>query len=253
MKPLRNDLLFAFIKCFFQIVLSVIYSPLTAPWLGKRSVIHVKGEILGEFKDIYIFMSLTLAFFLGSFSSHLESCSQTSGGYEELGAALRVGASCSGKAKQEQGRAQGRMTQASCSHPQGGELLFLVFFGFILPEVFKLLDLRLPGENVSLREEVKLASLLLLVCAAQGFRATEVLSVYLCSPDQQISLHQLRLRPKGQLAIKSLHDSGVSYFHNCVMSLWKELVAWQSGDVEFLAIFLYFESATKIFVNVAHL
>ena len=98
-------------------------------------------------------------------------------GYKELRTALRVGASCSGKAKQERGSAQGRMTQANCSQPQGRELLFLLFFGFILPDFFKLLDLRLPGEIVSFREEAKLTPLLLLILAAQGFRAAEVLSV----------------------------------------------------------------------------
>ena len=102
------------------------------------------------------------------------------------------------------------MTQASCSQPQGGKFLFLLFFGLILPDSFKLLDLRPPGESVSLREGAKLATLLLLVWVAQGFWATEVLSVFMSSPDQQISQDQLRLRPKVQLAVRSLHHSRVS-------------------------------------------
>lgn len=102
------------------------------------------------------------------------------------------------------------MTQASCSQPQGGKLLFLLFFGLVLPDSFKLLDLRPPGESVSLREGAKLTTVLLLVWVAQGFWATEVLSVFMSSPDQQISQDQLRLRPKVQLAMRSLHHSGVS-------------------------------------------
>lgn len=183
MKLLGNDLLFAFIKCSCWVTLSVYHPTSTTPRLEKRSMIHIKGEditgeILGEFKGIYILMPLSLAFlFWILFLTFGILLPRRLEGYKGLGAALHVGASCSGKTKQKQGRAQGRMTQASCSQPQGGELLFLLFFGFILPNSFKLLDHGPPGESVSLREGAKLATVLLLVWVAQGFWATEVLFV----------------------------------------------------------------------------
>lgn len=86
--------------------------------IGKKELIHIKGEattgeILGEFKGIYILMSLTLASFLDP-SLHIWNLApRPLEGYKELKAVLRVGASCSGKAKQEQGRTQGRIAQAN--------------------------------------------------------------------------------------------------------------------------------------------
>ena len=55
------------------------------------------------------------------------------------GAASHKRLSCSRKANQVQHGAQQRVTQPSCSQPQGEELLFLSFLGLILPSFFKLL------------------------------------------------------------------------------------------------------------------
>lgn len=115
------DFLFVLLRCFFQPIFLVPHPP-TPTSLGKWGVTHnqgeeTTGETLGEFKGAHIFTALTLWFFcwICPFGILLPRPLEQ---YKGHWAASHVGASGSGKAKQEQDEAQGMMTQSSCSQPQ---------------------------------------------------------------------------------------------------------------------------------------
>lgn len=131
MKPLGNDLLFHSLSvipgCSFCFLL---YSH--SSMIGKMELIHIKGEattaeILGEFKGIYILNVIDSGLSFLDPSLHIWNLApRPLEGYKELRAVLRVGASCSGKAKQEQGRTQGRIAQASLLSALGRRALVLL-------------------------------------------------------------------------------------------------------------------------------
>lgn len=96
-------------KCFSQVTFSLPHSPITIPLLGKWSVTHIQGQgtIRGEFEGTSIFIMLILRFsFLHCFPPVWNPSLQALEQYKEPGHASHLGVSDSGKARQEQVRAQ---------------------------------------------------------------------------------------------------------------------------------------------------